>query len=253
MRRLGALIRSAAAAAIVAAASPLCGAELQAISSDGRWIVRADNESRTLAAIDARSGALVKRIAVADRRGRSSRVARVLDAPPRRSFVVLLADLPETWELTYDPDAAPVFDGLVHDYRMGEGLASRGPLPVRRVMLDVPLADGLFSPDHAFFIGRAGAGELHVVNLDVRRVIERLEVAGEPRPEQGLAWIEADGLHFAFPDHAAPHVHWIAAAGWRWQRSIGLPELAVRIGRLPGGGIGAEFASGETQALSAPN
>jgi hypothetical protein len=152
----------------------LSAAEPAVRSADGRWLLQADNEARALVAIDAASGAIVRRIRVADKRGTTSRVARIVDAPPRRSFVVLLADIPEAWELSYDPAAEPVYDGLVHDYRMGEGIADRGPFAVRRIFLDEPLTDAEFSPDFSQFTARAADGSLHVVSLHVRRRIEIL-------------------------------------------------------------------------------
>lgn len=162
------------AAAAVAAVFPSFAAEPAVRSSDGRWLLQADNGARTLVATDAASGAVARRILVADKRGKTSRVARIVDAPPRKSFVVLLADIAEAWELSYDPDAEPVYDGLVHDYRMGEGIADRGPFAVRRVFLDEPLTDAQFSPDFSQFTARAADGSLHVVNLHVRRRIQIL-------------------------------------------------------------------------------
>lgn len=178
VRRCACLLRSALAAAIFAAVFPSFAAELAVRSSDGRWLLQADREARALVAIDAASGAVVRRIPVADKRGNTSRVARIVDAPPRKSFVVLLADLAEAWELSYDPNAEPVYDGLVHDYRMGEGIADRGPFAVRRIVLDEPLTDATFSPDFSEFTARAADGSLHVVNLHVRRRIEILRHGG---------------------------------------------------------------------------
>ena len=44
-----------------------------------------------------------------------------------------MKDIPEIWEISYDPDAKPIFDGYVHDYKMGEGVALAGYLnPVAR-------------------------------------------------------------------------------------------------------------------------
>lgn len=247
--RCARFLRSVAAAAILAAALSSAAAEPQARSADGRWILRADNGARELLAVDAASGSVARRIPVADRRGATSRVSRIVEAPSRRSFVALLADIPEAWELPYDPDAAPVFDGLVHDYRMGEGLASAGPLPVRRIVLDVPLADGLFSPDYRYFVARAGRGLLHVVSLDVRRVIERLRIDGDPAPERGLSWTAGGALRFAFPDLQAARVHVLAADGWRFDAAVALPERAARLEWEPEGRIGAELQSGERLPL----
>lgn len=171
VRRGARLPRSALAAAALAAAFALFAAEPAVRSSDGRWLLRAERGGRTLVAIDTARGAVVRRIPVADRRGKTARVARIVDAPPRASFVVLFADIAEAWELSYDPNAEPVYDGLVHDYRMGEGIADRGPFAVRRIFLDEPLADAEFSADFSQFTARAADGSLHVINLHVRRRI----------------------------------------------------------------------------------
>lgn len=217
------------------AALPVAATELEARSSDGRWILRADNEARALIAIDAASGNPVKRIAVADRRGAPSRVARVLDAPPRASFVVLLADVPEAWELPYGPNAEPVFDGLVHDYRMGEGLAATGPLPVRRIVLDVPLTDALFSPRFEHFVASAGGGALHVVNLNVRRRIETVAAGGDPRPERGAVWRDGATL-FLIPDRAAARLLALDARAWQLRPAVALPAVAASL-RIDGGAV----------------
>jgi hypothetical protein len=42
---------------------------------------------------------------------KSSRVSAVYDAAPRRSFVAALKDVPEVWEISYDPDAEPIAEG----------------------------------------------------------------------------------------------------------------------------------------------
>ncbi|MCK7496914.1 MAG: hypothetical protein MZW92_43005 [Comamonadaceae bacterium] len=65
----------------------------------------------------------------------SSRVSAVYDAAPRRSFVAALKDIPEIWEISYDPKAEPIYEGCVHDYKMGEGARQAGlpqPAPHRR-------------------------------------------------------------------------------------------------------------------------
>ena len=61
--------------------------------------------------------------------------------PPRSAAE---KDIAEVWELTYDPTAPPVYEGYVHDYRSGEGVAAQGPFPVRRIVLDEVLDDFFF-------------------------------------------------------------------------------------------------------------
>jgi len=216
--------------------------ELSAQSSDRRWILSADNTTRTLIAVDARTGATVKRIEVVDRRGDRSRVARVLDAPARSSFIALLTDVPEAWELTYDPRAEPVFEGLVHDYRMGEGIAAGGPLPVRRVVLDAPITDALFAPRFDHLVGAVAGGELHVVNLNVRRRIETVYTGGDPRPADGAVW-QRDRTVFLIPDRALPRLLVLDARTWRLRASIALPAVASSV-RIDGDAVEVDTGSG---------
>ena len=97
-----------------------------AVSGDGQWLMAANYFPHTLALFDA-DLKLVKTYAATTADGKaSSRVSAVYDATPRQSFVVALKDLPELWEISYDPKAEPIYDGLVHDYKMGEGVPKRG-------------------------------------------------------------------------------------------------------------------------------
>lgn len=66
-------------------------------------------------------------------------MADLQNLPERRSFLLAPSDLPEWWEVSYDPKAEPIHDGLVHDYRMGEAIARPGFLGVRRIPLDEAL------------------------------------------------------------------------------------------------------------------
>jgi hypothetical protein len=113
---------------------------------------------------------------VADRAGRPGQVLALADHAARRSFIVALRDLPEVWELSYDPQAEPVFEGLVHDYRMGEGLASPGFLGLRRSLLAAPVL-GLVVDGRNPWVLVQQAGGTAVLHLDVRRLIPRVPAA----------------------------------------------------------------------------
>ena len=168
-----------------------------AVSGDGRWVLAANYFPHTLALFDADLN-LVKTYAAASLDGKtSSRVSAVYDAAPRSSFVVALKDLPELWEISYDPKAEPIFDGLVHDYKLGEGVAKPGYLGIRRTPLDQPLDDFFFDQRYRHVLGAtrpkgagAGAPTAQVVNLDVRRKIAELPIAGMPHLGSGItfAW-----------------------------------------------------------------
>jgi mono/diheme cytochrome c family protein/DNA-binding beta-propeller fold protein YncE len=160
-----------------------------AVSSDGRFVLVGNYLPHTLVVLDARDLALVKVIPVADRAGKSSRVSAVYDAAPRKSFVVALKDVPEVWELTYDPAAEPVYEGYVHDYRQREGLTEKGPFPVRRIVLDDVLDDFFFDATYDHLIGASReAGKGQVVNLNVRRKVATVDLPGLPHLGSGISW-----------------------------------------------------------------
>jgi cytochrome c553 len=166
-----------------------------AVSGDGRWVMAANYLPHMLALFDADLN-LVKTYAATTLDGRaSSKVSAVYDAAPRRSFVVALKDIPELWEISYDPKAEPIFDGYVHDYKMGEGIAKPGYLGVKRTLLDEPLDDFFFDQSYRHALGATrpradGRASAQVVNLDIRRKISELPIAGMPHLGSGItfAW-----------------------------------------------------------------
>ena len=175
---IGALLLAVAAGG--SAAGP------QAASADGQWTLAGDEESEGLVLRDA-AGAVQRRYPARSLDGRErGRARQVLALAARRSFLVGFEGLPEWWEIALDPRAEPVFDGLVHDYRMGEGLASAGFLGVRRTRLSEPLL--IVSLDGAgFALGRGAARadgrfELQVVQLDLRKALARFAVTPDLQP-----------------------------------------------------------------------
>ena len=160
-----------------------------AVSSDGRFVMVGNYLPHTLVVLDARDLSPLKIIAVKDNKGKSSRVSAVYDARPRKSFVVALKDIPEVWEIPYSDDHEPIYSGLVHDYKMGEGLAEKGPFPVRRIHLDDYLDDFFFDPPYHHLIGAARNGKNgQVVNLVVGRKIADVDLPGLPHLGSGITW-----------------------------------------------------------------
>ncbi len=160
-----------------------------AVSGDGKYVMVGNYLPHTLVVLDARDLSPLKVIAVKDDAGKSSRVSAVYDAAPRKSFIAALKDLPEVWEIPYDPNAAPVYPGLVHDFRMGEALAAKGPFPVRRIRLDDYLDDFFFDQSYEHLIGAAREGKGgQVVNLLVGRKVADIELPGLPHLGSGITW-----------------------------------------------------------------
>ncbi len=168
-------------------ASPAQASALETATGDGRYVVRDDGRGElTVRGADGRE---LRRIPLQDRQRRAGRVAWIIDLPRRESLLLGFADVPEAWELPYGAKADPVFDGLVHDYRMGEGIADRGPLPVRRIPLEAPMPKP--SPDerevHVTWPDPANPGRLLVLNLDVRRLVASRDA---PPPQPAVEKVE---------------------------------------------------------------
>ena len=153
-----------------------------AVSSDGRYVMVANYLPHTLVVLD-ENLELVKIIAA------RSRISAVYDAPPRRSFIAALKDVPEVWEISYDPKAEPIPTGLVHDFRLKEGSFEPGFLNPRRTPLAEVLDDFFFTQDFATLVGAQRDGKRgRVVQLEARREIAAVDLPGLPHLGSGISW-----------------------------------------------------------------
>lgn len=191
-----------------------------AVSSDGRFVIAANYLPHTLAVFDA-DLRLVKVLEAKDARGASSRVSAVYDAAPRRSFIAALKDVPELWEISYDPKAEDVATGLVHDFRMKEGAFVPGFLNPRRTPLEGVLDDFFFTPDYRQLVGTQRDGKrAQVVHLDVRRVIAELDLPGLPHLGSGTTWEWGGTRVMATPNLREGVISIIDVATWRTVRQV---------------------------------
>jgi cytochrome c553/DNA-binding beta-propeller fold protein YncE len=206
-----------------------------AVSSDGKWVLAANYFPHTLVLFDAELN-LVKTYAATTADGKSSsRVSAVYDAAPRRSFIVALKDIAELWEISYDPKAEDIYEGLVHDYRMGEGIPKRGFQGVKRTRLDEPLDDFFFDQGYVNVLGatRAKRSEpgaeadarpsAQVINLDVRRRIAELPIAGMPHLGSGITFAWNGTTVLASPNLKDGAVDVIDMKTWKGVKTIKTP------------------------------
>lgn len=199
-----------------------------AVSSDGRWVMAANFLPNTLALFDA-DLKLVRSYPAGTLDGKgSSRVSAVYDAAPRQSFVVALKDIAELWEISYDPKAAPIFDGLVHDYKMGEAIAKPGFLGVRRTPLEEPLDDFFFDQSYRHAIGtprpkEGSVSQAQVVNLDVRRRIASFPLPGMPHLGSGITFAWKGTTVLASPNLKDGAVAVVDMKTWQVVKTIATP------------------------------
>ncbi|MGJ4952145.1 cytochrome D1 domain-containing protein [Bradyrhizobium sp. HKCCYLS20291] len=162
-----------------------------AISRDGKHIAVANYLPHTLVMLSTDDLTVEKIFDVKDKHGKSSRVSAVYQAPPRDSFIAALKDVGEIWEIATDPNAPPVYAGLVHSHEKGmiEALpSSQGLFALRRIEVPEPLDDFFFDPPYRNLIGSAREGRAIVVNLTVGRDIKQLDLPGLPHLGSGISW-----------------------------------------------------------------
>jgi WD40 repeat protein/cytochrome c553 len=199
-----------------------------AASGDGKYLIVANYLPHTLVILDADLN-FVRSIVASDAEGRrTSRVSAVYDAAPRKSFIAAMKDIKELWEISYDPAAEPVYQGLVHDYRQGEGIAAKGQFTPRRVPLDDFMDDFFFDPSYAHAIGASrdasgNGGKVQVINLFARRRVAELNVAGMPHLASGITWNRAGQPVFATPHLNRAVVTVIGMKDWKTVRDIPTP------------------------------
>lgn len=199
-----------------------------AVSGDGRVVMAANYLPHTVVAFDADLN-FIKAIPTTSADGKaSSRVSAVYDASPRRSFVVALKDIPEIWELSWDPKAEPIYDGLVHDFRLGEGVPKPGYLGVKRIRLTEPLDDFFFDQSYEHVLGATrarsdGAPGAQVVNLDVRRKIADLPLAGMPHLGSGITFTHEGRTVLASPNLKGSGLDVVDMTNWKPLTTIATP------------------------------
>lgn len=197
-----------------------------ALSGDGKYVMVGNYLPHTLVVLDARDLTPIKLIPVVDRKGHSSRVSAVYTARPRHSFIVALKDIREIWELSYDPNAPPVYDGMVHDYREGEGgpeaiPSGTQPFAIRRIETEDYLDDFFFNPSYSELIGAARDDRKgQVYNLDVRRKIADIDLPGLPHLGSGITWDYQGRMVMATPHLKEGLVSVIDMKTWKTIKQI---------------------------------
>ena len=195
-----------------------------AVSGDGKYLAVANYLPNTLVLMDADLN-LLKVHAVKDKDGKeSSRVSAVYDAAPRQSFVAALKDVPEVWEISYNPKADDLPTGMVHDYQYQEGAFMRGFLNPRRTFLSEPLDDFFFTQSYEELMGTSReAGKGQVVNLDARKKIADLTLPGMPHLGSGITWQWQGKTVMATPNLKDGLITLIDMTDWKTIKTLPTP------------------------------
>lgn len=204
---------------ILVAACGVGSAAPEISSPDGGYRLQAEAQRLT---VEDATGRPLKHWPLRDRIGQPVRVQALAHHAGRQTFIVALADARELWLISHDPAAPAFFNGWVHDYRMGEGLAEPGTLGLQRVLLRQPFTALWVDPRVPWFLGQGGlpeAPQAVVLHLDIRREIAWLPL----QRALGDATLRADpsgqGWELALPaqgggwryDTRSWRGHWVSA------------------------------------------
>lgn len=192
-----------------------------AVSGNGKYVLVANYLPHTLVLLDADLNPL-KTIEARNLKGdKTSRVSAVYDAAPRKSFIAAMKDINELWEISYDPAAEPIYEGLVHDYKLGEGFSRPGQFNPRRTQLGEALDDFFFDSLYLNVIGASReAGKGQVVYLDIRRKIADIELPGMPHLGSGITWAWQGRKVMATPNLKEGLVSVIDMQDWKTLKQI---------------------------------
>ena len=165
-----------------------------AVSADGRFLVAANEQPKSLVILNASNLEPIKLIEIPSLNGKSSRVGSIFTADKRQSFIVALKDQGEIWEIFYKDNPLPVYNGLMHDFRLGEGLAKQqGRFPISQIKVngcsDECLDNLVFYPASDSLIISNGK-QLQVLQMDARRKIAEMDLADNPNLGFSVIWNE---------------------------------------------------------------
>lgn len=210
------------------------GAPLLALSGDGRFLLAAGAQEARAQIFDADLQP-VRTIAIATLDGRQrSGAAQLRTHAARRSWLLAPAALNELWEISYDPQAAPIFDGLVHDYRMGEAIPTHGFLGVRRTPLPAPWAGLLVPPGTALAVGAERCTppapcSVRVYHLDARSQISAWPIETALRLEDAATWQQGGRPWLALASTGTPPIPVELPRGQPRADGAALPAPATRL------------------------
>ncbi len=108
----------------------------------------------------------------------------IFDAPSRQSFIAGFGNTNQLWEILYEDNPLPIYNGVMHDYRLDEGLVrDQSQFPMRIIRLagkpNIPISSYYFYPPSGLlFIARDKI--IEVIQLDARQTIATIDFNGKP-------------------------------------------------------------------------
>lgn len=223
------------------------------LSHDGRFVMVANTSPNTLVSLDSATLAPIRAMDVADLKGHSSRVAAIHTVAHRKAFMAELVDFKEIWELPYNEDHEPIYNGFVHSREkdMVEGFAEKGPFPARKIKTTDFLGGFTFirGGRDLVALGRDG-GQLHALNLLTGTTYVQVDVAGSPRLGAAVPFAREGRDYLAVPLAARAEVVILDARTWAEAKRIPTQAPVTRLAFHSGlSRLWASFAGDAVQLI----
>ena len=196
-----------------------------AVSSDGRYVIAGNYLPHTMVILSAEDLSLLKIIPVTDKQGNSSRVSAVYDAAPRNTFIAALKDIKEVWEISYEDNPPMGFGKWMHDYREDSGENAgqkrhKEPFPIRKIKTEDYLDDFFFNQTYELIIGSSRDKKAKVVDLDLGRTVNTMDLKGMPHMSSGITWQYKGKTVLATPNLKDSSVSIIDMQSWKTIKRI---------------------------------
>ncbi len=146
-----------------------------ATSADGQYLLGMREQSKVLELLNASDLSLIKAIPIEEMVEPNNKIDFVFSASSRQSFIVGIGSSNQLLEILYEDNPLPVYNGVMHDYRLGEGLVrDQSYFPVRIIKpagkTSIPISSYYFYSVKGFlFIARDKT--IEVIQLDARQTI----------------------------------------------------------------------------------
>ena len=183
-------------------------------------VVDVDDMPASLVVLHAESLLPGRIVPLKDRRGQALKVASIVEIGHRQSVPIGFGRSSELWEMFLAADAEPVFEGMVHDYRLGEGISEPRTLPIRRMVTEAPMEHFTAERSGALLsqlTESSGGPVARRFNLDARRLVVEQPIPANLDPgaavgvrtERTSFWLSADR------DWPGIHVHELPGMNYR--------------------------------------
>ena len=155
-----------------------------AISSEGKLLLVVRKQPQILELLNASDFSVIKAIPVQKATGQNKKIDFVFNAASRQSFIIGMGGDNLIWEMLYEDNPLPVYNGVMHDYRLGEGsVRDQSQFPVRIIKpagkTNIPISSYYFYPASGlFFITRDKV--IEVIQLDARQTIATIDFKERP-------------------------------------------------------------------------